>query len=357
MLRSNPAIPRHLSWPQVPDTEMTYVQKPKQTFNYSMSIPHELIVNYVDPSDDSIIQYCLENDLSLDAAQAEPSHDEQATSFHVDQEVEVVVAEQEVEAPVANQQIDDVLAAIVTTPVVHDDSATTDDTTDGDGDRDADVGDDIAADEDDDNDGNDDDQPSLHVYERIIREPEVHVQEDVISDEESVPINTVVANIQVDELDLAFTHVTAPIQSQAPATSLSVIPSLDTPISAVELSSVQARVSSEKFTTLNEINSDDDDNIRYEKLCNVKEEEYEDIVVISDTEDDSVFMDAKDEEISNTLYGDLPSQEEIPEVAPTTSIPAADTTPTTTSPSGTFEVGQSSRAQADVPPSDPGSLS
>ncbi|KAI3715406.1 hypothetical protein L6452_22388 [Arctium lappa] len=113
------------------------------------------------------------------------------------------------------------------------------------------------------------------------------------------------------------------------------------------------------FANFIEINSDDDDNIRYEKLCKVKEEEYEDIVVISDTEDDSVFMDAKDEEIADLLYRDLPSHDEVPEAtqgpetATATSTPAADSAPTTTAPSGTFEVGQSSRAQANVPPSEP----
>ncbi|KAI3746759.1 hypothetical protein L6452_09198 [Arctium lappa] len=96
MLKSNPVIPRRLTWPQVPDTKMTYIQKPKQTFNYSMPIPHELIANYADPFDDSIIQYCIDHDLSLAADQAEPSHDEHVVSFRAEQEVEADV-EQEVE--------------------------------------------------------------------------------------------------------------------------------------------------------------------------------------------------------------------------------------------------------------------
>ncbi|KAI3729939.1 hypothetical protein L6452_18612 [Arctium lappa] len=222
MLQSNSAIPRRLSWPQVPDTEMTCIQKQKWTFDYSVPIPYELIVNYADPSDDNIIQYCLEHDLSLAAGQAEPSRDEQAESFH---------AELAVQADVADQPIGDVLAAIDTDPanIVHDAAAaTTDDANDGDedGDRDADVGTDGDDDDDDDGDDADDDQPAIRVLHREIRAKDLNEPVVVMSDEE---------------------------YSQGPATSLSEIPSSATPTSVVEPSSVQARDPAEKFMTLNEV--------------------------------------------------------------------------------------------------------
>ncbi|KAI3685577.1 hypothetical protein L6452_34825 [Arctium lappa] len=591
MLRSNPAIPRRLSWPQVPDTEMTYIQKPKQSFNYSMTIPNALIANYADMTDDSVVQYCMENDF-LEADQDEPSHDAQAASFHTEKEVDTAV----------EQEDDD------------DDTA---------------AGNDLASDKDgddddtDENDGNDGDQPDIRVYERKSKEPKVHIQEDVMSEEESIPINAAIVGFHVDELDLAFANASTHHRVQDSTVSLSCLEVSST----VDTSSVEVRDTTEKFTNLNEvirqlnerfeeqkneeiqklkalfkgkmpeidtsmisevipfrrpsgvvirqlsstfstasaivsiplpppfmqsvglsssvpstttcppvsssipvsdlpiselsdmfyaprtnfsdikealslmtqaltalsdrfdhhdlncrteagpslkrrhdqddpdpqghegemakrqrvegssvrddqtqenvadkekstdnvqdcnvedlvhnmlesvdlsampnmlnisqhniennmqivvyedpdfasksvvlddseiandmrsffanfieINSDHDDNIIYEKICKVKEEEYEDIVVISDTEDDSIFMDEKDEEIADLLYRDLPSQEEIPEASPSTSITAADTSPTTTAPSGTFEVGQSSRAQADVPPSEPSNI-
>ncbi|KAI3746924.1 hypothetical protein L6452_09366 [Arctium lappa] len=57
MLHSNPSIPRRLSWPQVPDSEMSYIQKQKKTFNYSMTIPYALIANYADVSNEDVIEY------------------------------------------------------------------------------------------------------------------------------------------------------------------------------------------------------------------------------------------------------------------------------------------------------------
>ncbi|KAI3681645.1 hypothetical protein L6452_36447 [Arctium lappa] len=272
---SNPAIPRRLSWPQVPDTEMIYIQKQKQSFNYSMTIPYALIANYADMTDDSVVEYCMENDF-VEAGQDEPSHDAQAASFHevetaADQEVDIVAEqevgtaveqevevseEQEIEEDVADKQINDVLVDIVIEPVVHDVSDTTDVIADEDEDRDVDddIHDDIPGSEDDDNDdhdGNDGDQPSLRVYTRQSKEPEVDVSREVVSEDESVSVNPSVARIQVDELNLAFAQASAQIQSQAPTTSLAAIHS--TTVSAVELSSVQARVSSDKFTTLNEM--------------------------------------------------------------------------------------------------------
>ncbi|KAI3702023.1 hypothetical protein L6452_27612 [Arctium lappa] len=107
------------------------------------------------------------------------------------------------------------------------------------------------------------------------------------------------------------------------------------------------------FANFIEINSNDDEDVRFEKICQVNEEDCDDIVIISDTEDDSVFMDAKDKEEADLLYSDLPAHDEIPESAKDTSTPVASSAPTTTIPSRSFEVGQSSRAEADVPPSDP----
>ncbi|KAI3718151.1 hypothetical protein L6452_19004 [Arctium lappa] len=522
----NSDIPRRLSWPQVPDTEMTFIQRQKKTFEHSMTIPYALI-----------------NDFSLEAEQAEPSNDEQDESFQADQEVET---------DVAVQQIGDVLAEIdnETVDVVHDDVANVDDDIDGngDGDTNADIGN--AADgDDDDNDNNDGDQSSLHVYERSFREPEVHTQEDVMSEEESVPIN--VAVVEVQDTTAKFTSVneiieidpvvlpevipfrrptgvvirepstkvstTAPAivyippppsftqsagisastfmpqvsTSVPPVTSsilvqdlpiseltdmlyarlLSMSPpdqqhkdlisllrnfqSTPTPASTsapdrvsalteaglfhkrthdqddpdhqghegemskrqrVEISSVREdqtqREMAERemnadnvqdcsvedlvnnmiesvdlsamsnvlniseqniennlqivvyvdpdtatrssdlddseaandmrtfFANFIEINSDDDDDIRFEKLYKVKEEDRDDIIVLSDTEENVFYIDAKDEEVANTLYGDLPSQDEIPEATPDTSSPVADQAPTTTAPSSTFEVGQ-----------------
>ncbi|KAI3770836.1 hypothetical protein L6452_01981 [Arctium lappa] len=107
------------------------------------------------------------------------------------------------------------------------------------------------------------------------------------------------------------------------------------------------------FANFIEINSDDDDDIRYEKLCKVKEEDSDDIIILSDIEENVFYIDAKDKEVANTLYGDLPSEDEIPEATPDTSSLVVDQAPTTTAPSSTFEVGQPSIAQADIPPSDP----
>ncbi|KAI3692850.1 hypothetical protein L6452_32674 [Arctium lappa] len=506
MLRSNTAIPRRLSWPQVPDTEMMYIQKLKRSFNYSMPIPSNLIMKYADPSDPSIIEY-----------------------FEVD------IAIQEVQAVVATQQIGDVLATIHTEPAasVHETSDVAVDASTGDGDRDTDAGDDFTRDE----DGDDDDSDSDDYVE---------------SEEESVPINAEVANIHVDELDLAFANASTHHQVQDTTISqfspeptstvdtssvefeehknaeiqklrafiMGKMPEIDTssipemipfrrpsgvvirePSSVVQSSAPaiissdirvvrcvirssfvyvtattsRSRSDSERITALSEefdlhtqsciteagtslkrrhdqddpdhqghegemvkrprvegsfsaredqsqeevvgvteknadnvqdcsiqdlvnvmienvdlssvsnvlniseqdiennmhivvyidpetasrpidledseaandmrfffanfieINSSDDEDIRFEKVCQIKEEDCDDIIIISDTEDDSVFMDAKDEEITDMLYKDLPSQEEIPETAPITSSPVASTTPTTTAPQSSFE--------------------
>ncbi|KAI3771834.1 hypothetical protein L6452_03003 [Arctium lappa] len=117
------------------------------------------------------------------------------------------------------------------------------------------------------------------------------------------------------------------------------------------------------FANFIEINSDDDDDVRFEKIFQIKEEDCDDIVIISDTEDDSMFMDAKDEEEVDMLYRDLPSQDEVPETIPEASqfpeyaqvisTPVVSSAPTTSAPSGTFEVGQSSRAQVDDLSSEP----
>ncbi|KAI3665070.1 hypothetical protein L6452_43687 [Arctium lappa] len=64
-------------------------------------------------------------------------------------------------------------------------------------------------------------------------------------------------------------------------------------------------------------------------------------------------MDAKDEEEADLLYSDLPAHDEVSETAKATSTPIPSSAPTTTIPSRSFEVGQSSRAETDVPPSDP----
>ncbi|KAI3718238.1 hypothetical protein L6452_19100 [Arctium lappa] len=59
----NLAIHCRLSWPQVPDYEMTYIQKEKRSFNYSMTILYALIANYADVTDEDVIEYCMENEL------------------------------------------------------------------------------------------------------------------------------------------------------------------------------------------------------------------------------------------------------------------------------------------------------
>ncbi|KAI3746615.1 hypothetical protein L6452_09052 [Arctium lappa] len=109
------------------------------------------------------------------------------------------------------------------------------------------------------------------------------------------------------------------------------------------------------FANFIEINSDDDEDedVWFKKICQVNEEDCDDIVIISDTENDSVFMDAKDEEEADLLYSDLPARDEIPESVNVTSTPVASSAPTTTIPPRSFDVGQSSRAEVDVSPSDP----
>ncbi|KAI3685596.1 hypothetical protein L6452_34845 [Arctium lappa] len=62
-----------LSWPQVPDTEMLFLQKHKKSFTFFMTIPYGLIANYADMTDPSVIDYCLENDFE-EAEQEKPSH-------------------------------------------------------------------------------------------------------------------------------------------------------------------------------------------------------------------------------------------------------------------------------------------
>ncbi|KAI3672657.1 hypothetical protein L6452_38754 [Arctium lappa] len=609
ILISNPDIPRRLSWPTVPDTEMTYIQKVKRTFDYSMAIPSELIVNYAGPSDESIIEYFMDNEILLEADQevevpanqeveVEVPVSEQEVNKAVEQEVEVNIEHQEVQADVASQQIEDVIAQIATDSPIHDTYDAAIDVSDDDGNQDEDVHDDDSGDDDNDSgdDGDDADQPSIRIYERKNRTPEVIVLTEVVSEDDYVPVNPSVEHLQVDELDTTFDHASASVQSQVPATSLAAIQSSTVP--AVEHTSDQARVSSDKFSTLNdvirqlsekmdaekeaqilnlktffkgkmpeidtsvippeipfrrptgvvlrepssavtsttspivslpfpsvvsmsvgismstpsgtssrsslhelpiseltdllyarllsmsptqhqdqdllslirnfqptpppvptsdssrlnaltdefhafrskvrksfadlksfmtqafydlsnsvqdlvdvmldnidlssmsnvmnfseqniennmqivvyldpdfsqqpidiedseaandmrsyfanfiEINSDDDDDVRFEKIFHVKEEDCDGIVIISDTEDDFVFFEAKDDEITDMLYKDLPSQDEVSETVPDSapvSTPVVSTDPTTSAPSGTFEVGQSSRAQANVP--------
>ncbi|KAI3715250.1 hypothetical protein L6452_22223 [Arctium lappa] len=73
MFRSNPSIPRRLSWPQAQDTEMLFLKKQKKSFTFSMTIPYGLIANYADMTDPNVIDYCLENDFE-EAEQEESSH-------------------------------------------------------------------------------------------------------------------------------------------------------------------------------------------------------------------------------------------------------------------------------------------
>ncbi|KAI3770617.1 hypothetical protein L6452_01757 [Arctium lappa] len=170
VLRSNPAIPRRLSWPQIPDTKMLYIQKQKKSFTYSMTIPYALIAYYADMIDENVIEYCIEKEF-LEDAQDEPSHDTQVAATQeieveitgsdkeveveapVEQEVEVNIVDQELQAAVATQHIDDVLASILSEPVasIHDISDSSDvaiNASAGDGDRDVDIDDDFVRDED-----------------------------------------------------------------------------------------------------------------------------------------------------------------------------------------------------------------
>ncbi|KAI3673538.1 hypothetical protein L6452_39661 [Arctium lappa] len=227
ILRNNPDIPRRLSWPQVPDTEMTYIQKVKRTFDYSMPIPSELIMNYADPSDEKV------------------------------------------QADVASQQIEDVIAQIATDSPIHDTSdaanhiATESDAvisvdianaTDGNDDTvaDDDFISDIDGDDDENSDNDDDDdvdQLSLRVYGQKFKEPEVVIQEEELSAEDSVPINAAVANLHVDELDLAFHNVSTHHQAQVTTVSSSSIELT----SSISTSSVEVHDSTAKFSTLNEM--------------------------------------------------------------------------------------------------------
>ncbi|KAI3770544.1 hypothetical protein L6452_01680 [Arctium lappa] len=253
MLRSNSAIPRRLNWPQIPDSEMSYIQKQKQSFNFSMTIPYVLIAQYADMTDDDVIQYYMENEF-LEADQEDPIRDDQAEPSHAEHEVEVSISNQEVQAT-ATHQIGDVLASIATEPDINDTSSAAADAFVDDRDRDAKDGVVIASykDKDEsDSDGDDSDnvdQPSLQVYERKTRTPEVIVQEDIISEAESVPINPRVADIHVDELDLAF--VNASTHHRVLDTVVS--PSSLEPSSSIETSSVEVRDSTAKFTTLNDV--------------------------------------------------------------------------------------------------------
>ncbi|KAI3677816.1 hypothetical protein L6452_37086 [Arctium lappa] len=265
VLRSNSAIPRRLSWLQVPDTEMLYIQKQKQTFNFSMTIPYALIANYADITDDSIVEYCMENEF-LEAAQNEPSHDTHAADVQ-NVEVEDVVAnieveessehevetvEQQVEVSVeqeavATQQIDDVLADLdpkASTAAAIEIEDDDDDNVDTAVNNDVIADKDENGDDDDDSDGDDADQPSLQVYERKLREPEMVVQEEVESEEESVPINTAVANIHVDELDLAFVNASTSHQVQDTSVSLT---------SSVETSSVEGKMPEIDISSIPEV--------------------------------------------------------------------------------------------------------
>ncbi|KAI3770837.1 hypothetical protein L6452_01982 [Arctium lappa] len=214
------------------DTELTFIQRQKKTFDHSMQIPFDLIANYVDPADESIIQYFLENDMSLEFEQDEPSHDAQD--------------DQAVETDVADQQIGDVLAGVANAEI--DDEP---DEAEGDDDTNADIGNAADGDDDDsdDNDDNDGDQHSLHVYERRFREPAVLTQEDVMSEEESVPIDVAVGNIHVDELDIAFANATNQhrvLDTIISHSSPELTPSVDT-------SSVEVQDTTEKFTSVNEV--------------------------------------------------------------------------------------------------------
>ncbi|KAI3735817.1 hypothetical protein L6452_15335 [Arctium lappa] len=260
MFRSNPAIPRILSWPQVQDCEMLYLQKQKKSFTFSMTIPYGLIANYADMTDDSVINYCLENEF-VEAEQEEPSHGTPSGTIHEEQgkatsqEIDTVVAttlETDVDLSavpqdVATHQVESIIAVIeveattVTadigedvnpdeTGVANDDETNVDLSDDGEN---------STSDSDDDDDDDDADQPSMKVYDQRIRTPEVVVVSKYVSEDKSVPI------------DISFAQTSTQTQSQAPA-SFSVEVTATT-VSAVELSMVPSRVSSEKFTTLNEV--------------------------------------------------------------------------------------------------------
>ncbi|KAI3707555.1 hypothetical protein L6452_26181 [Arctium lappa] len=244
MLRSNPAIPHRLSWPQVPDSEMSYIQKQKKTFNYSMTIPYALIANYTDVANEDAIEYCMENEF-VEAVQDEPSHDNQAVGQDVEveaavsekepevekevedeQEVAVIVEIEVVQEDVASQQIDNVIVDIGTeaTDAIAFDFEDEDDT----------AADDILASDKDEDESDSDDDDSDHA------------------DQPRIQMNLFLLILQVDELDTTFDQASAPIQSQAPASSLAAIQSSDQTL-AVALSSDQARASTDKFSTLNDV--------------------------------------------------------------------------------------------------------
>ncbi|KAI3715837.1 hypothetical protein L6452_22825 [Arctium lappa] len=107
------------------------------------------------------------------------------------------------------------------------------------------------------------------------------------------------------------------------------------------------------FANFIEINSDDDEEVRFEKVAQVEEEDCNNIIILSETEDDSVFMDATDTKEAELLYADLPSQGEIPEVDQPSSTPVTTSSPTTNISSSAFEVGESSRTQVVIPSSEP----
>ncbi|KAI3746616.1 hypothetical protein L6452_09053 [Arctium lappa] len=263
MLRSNPAIPRRLSWPQVPDSEMTCIQKQKRSFNYSMTIPYALIANNVDVTDEDVREYCMENEF-MEVVQEEPSHDNQAAEKDVEveadiheqepevekeaedeQEVAIFVEKDIVQEDVASQQIENVIADIGTEAT---DATAFDFEDEDDSAADTALSYDKDSEDSDHDDDDNSDKPSLKVYERKVRTPEVVVSTEVLSEDDSVPVNPSVAHLQVDELDTSFDQASAPVHSQAPVTSLA-----DIQVPAVELTSDQARVSTKKFSTLNDV--------------------------------------------------------------------------------------------------------
>ncbi|KAI3718757.1 hypothetical protein L6452_19640 [Arctium lappa] len=190
MLRSNPAIPRRLSWPQVPDSEMSYIQKQKKTFNYSMTIPYALIANYADVANEDVIEYYVEVEAVV--SDKEPEVEKEVED---EQEVAVIVETEVVQEDVTSQQIENVIVDIGTeaTDAIAFDFEDEDNT----------VADDIIAidkDEDesdsDDDDSDHADQPRIQVYERKSKTPEVVVSTEVLSEDESVPVNSSVAHLQ-----------------------------------------------------------------------------------------------------------------------------------------------------------------
>ncbi|KAI3771166.1 hypothetical protein L6452_02325 [Arctium lappa] len=258
MFRSNPSIPRRLSWPQVQDTEMLFLKKQKKSFTFSMTIPYGLIANYADMTDPSVIDYCLENDFE-EAEQEEPSHGTPAGTTHKEQ-VEAVTQEivttvvttiatdvdpSAVLQDVATLHIESVIAAIesevnadvredanLDETIVADDDVTNPEVADDDM-IDVDLADDDATNADFSNNGDNTTSDS-----------------DAGDDDADQSLNYSIAHLQVDELDTTFYQATALVQSQAPATTLADIQSTS---SAVELTSDQARVSTDKFSTLNDV--------------------------------------------------------------------------------------------------------